>query len=239
MTSLSIIIPAFNEEAALPATLAAVRTACQSTEHVTAEIVVVDNASSDQTATIARLNGARVVEEPVQSIARARNRGAAESNGQHLLFLDADVTIPIGLLAQIAQVLENPSCLGGGCEVRYPANKRSVRLYLWTWRVLGRSIHAVQGAAQFVRRDIFEVLGGYDETIWMGEDVDFSWRLRKLARTQRKQVVTLREHNVTASPRRFDQWPLLRTLVYTNPLFVSLSRRRRGVWSGWYLQPPR
>jgi nicotinic acid phosphoribosyltransferase len=41
------------------------------------------------------------------------------------------------------------------------------------------------------------------------------------------------------APRRFDRWPLWRTLVWTNPVVAFALRRRRGAWNGWYNQPPR
>ena len=78
-----IIIPAFNEEAYLPATLATVRAGvdhlrarCATDAAVSVNVIVVDNNSTDETAAVARNEGSRVVYEPVQGIARARNTGA-------------------------------------------------------------------------------------------------------------------------------------------------------------------
>ncbi len=71
----SIIIPAYNEEELLPATLASVGKAMQAVSSHRGEIVVADNDSSDRTAEIARDAGARVVYEEHRQIARARNSG--------------------------------------------------------------------------------------------------------------------------------------------------------------------
>ena len=98
----SIIIPAFNEGAELPATLAAIR-AAMAAQRLTGECIVVDNNSTDSTAAIATAAGADlVVFEPINQIARARNTGAQASRGQQLIFVDADTRICAELLAAAA-----------------------------------------------------------------------------------------------------------------------------------------
>ena len=92
----------------------------------------------------------------------------------------------------------------------------------------------VQGAAQFCREDVFAEIGGYDERVWMGEDVDFHWSLRRLARRTGRHVRFVREPRVRPSCRRFDKWPLWKILVWTNPVVIGLFRRRKAVWRGWY-----
>jgi len=94
-------------------------------------------------------------------------------------------------------------------------------------------------ATQFCRRDIFDELAGYDETIFMGEDLDFFWRLQKLARRRGLRVAIIRDVTVCPSSRRFDQWPLWRILVWTNPFFLLALRRRRMAWTGWLAKPVR
>ena len=97
----------------------------------------------------------------------------------------------------------------------------------------------VQGAAQFCRKDAFAEVGGYDESVWIGEDVDFYWSLRKLAGRAGRHVRLLREPRVRPSCRRFDKWPLWKTLVWTNPVFIGLFRRWKPVWKSWYSYPVR
>jgi len=239
VSSLSIVIPAHNEEAALPETLATLRTAIDRIGKRPVEVVVVDNASDDQTSEIAAGWGAVVVHEPAQSIARARNRGASESNGDFLVFIDADLQMPAHLLTRIVSEMEDPACWGGGCEIRYQPSSRILQSYLWFWRVLGRVMHAVQGSAQFITKDAFAAVGGYDESLWMGEDVDFFWRMRRAAKQAGGSVLELRDAGVVGSSRRFDTWPVHRVLFYTNPLVIWLLQHRRAAWSGWYEDPPR
>ena len=94
---LTIIIPAFNEEAYLPSTLDSIQTAAaqlRSDSDAEVDTIVVDNNSEDDTAAVAQSKGATVVHEPVQGIARARNAGAHHADGDVLVFVDADVILP-------------------------------------------------------------------------------------------------------------------------------------------------
>jgi hypothetical protein len=96
-----------------------------------------------------------------------------------------------------------------------------------------------QGATQFYRKDIFFTLKGYDQTMFMGEDVDLYWRLEKFARHQNGRVVFIEDMRVVPSTRRFDQWRLWRTLLWTNPFFILMFRRNKKCWQGWYNAVPR
>ena len=240
--TISVVIPAFNEERFLPQTLKHLH---QAAEHLGAvpdrhvEIIVVDNASSDWTAEIALASGTRVIPVPEHNIARVRNAGAGAASGDLLIFLDADTLIPETLLSRIVQVMEEPSCLGGAVDTDYQPARPLIRAYLRLWRLIGLSFGMAQGALQFCRRDAFSALRGYDEAIYMGEDVDFYWRLSKLAKARGQHIRLLRDVQVTPSCRRFDQWPTLRTLIKTNPFYITLYRRRRSAWHGWYRDVPR
>ena len=234
---LTIIVPAFNEEAYLVPTLGSIHAAAdhlRARSDVDVDIIVVDNASVDGTAAVARDLGATVVHEPVRGIARARNTGARRAAGDVLVFFDADVIVPRTLLVAICAAMRDPTCVGGGVDLDYRPRRLFVRLYLRVWRLLGRLTRMVQGAAQFCRKDVFEEVGGYDESVWMGEDVDFHWALRKLAARTRRTVRLLREPRVRPSCRRFDKWPVWKILVWTNPVFIGLFRRWKPVWKGWY-----
>jgi glycosyltransferase involved in cell wall biosynthesis len=87
---LSVVVPAFNEEKLLAATLRHIRAGLHGFDQNgwATELVVCDNNSTDRTARVARSAGARVVFEPVNQISRARNAGAAAAVGDWLLFVD-------------------------------------------------------------------------------------------------------------------------------------------------------
>lgn len=239
---ISVIIPAYNEESYIAATLDSINAAAErlwSSANASLETIVVDNNSGDGTAGIALKKGARVVHEPSQGISKARNTGARNSDGDVLVFVDADVVVPPAILEAIRDAMSNPSCVGGGVDIEYRPRHRSMRLYLKGWKILGRLLGMVQGATQFCRRTAFEQVGGYDETAWIGEDVDFYWALKKLARQTGGEVCLIKHLSVYPSSRRFDRQPVWKTLVWTNPLFIALLRRRKRVWGDWYSNPVR
>jgi GT2 family glycosyltransferase len=91
-----------------------------------------------------------------------------------------------------------------------------------------------QGAAQFCRKSAFEELGGFDESIFMGEDVDFYWRLASLAKKNGAYLKNIDDVEVVTSTRRFDRMSVLRTLILTHPLFIILFRKRIDAWKEWY-----
>jgi glycosyltransferase involved in cell wall biosynthesis len=239
---ISIVIPAFNEEEYLGETLASLNRAkafLQGKGGLPAEIIVVDNSSHDSTADRARALGATVALETQHNVAKVRNTGARLSNGNVLVFVDADTIVPDQLLSRIVEVMSDATCLGGAVDPDYRPMKRTVKFYLRFWRIIGRLTGMAQGATQFCRRDSFLALQGYDETLFMGEDVDFHWRLKRIAKRQNGSVVFIESLRVVPSTRRFDQWRLWRTLVWTNPLFILMFRRRGTRWQGWYKVAPR
>ena len=98
---ITFVIPAWNEESVLGATLEAVSAA---TRHVAepTEIIVVDDSSTDRTAEIARRHGARVVTVQHRQISATRNAGARAAQGDSLIFIDADTIVTLGAAAPFA-----------------------------------------------------------------------------------------------------------------------------------------
>jgi glycosyltransferase involved in cell wall biosynthesis len=240
--SISVIIPAYNEESGISHTLECINMAknyLRERGGPSADILVVDNASTDRTGEAARNSNVRVIQEAVRGVANARNAGARTAQGDTLVFIDADVVIPETTLWRVFQVMSNPRCIGGAVDTLYQPTSTLVKRYLEAWRALGRLLGMAQGAVQFCRRESFFSLGGYDETFYMGEDVNFYWRLTRKARKQDFHVCFIDDIRVVPSSRRFDQWPLWRILLWTNPIVVLLFRRQRKVWGGWYELPPR
>lgn len=241
-TSISIVIPAFNEEQYIGKTLDHINSArayLKNKSERLVEIIVVDNASTDRTAEVAESLDAKVLYEPVRNIGHVRNAGARLATGDTLVFIDADVLVPETLLWRIGQAMDSPECAGGAVSIDHRPKRTLIRLYLGFWRILGDLFDMAQGGTQFCRRNVFMELGGYDEAFYMGEDVDFYWRLRKHAARQQLKLCFLRDVEVVPSARRFDQWPVWRTLVWTNPLYALLFRRKMKAWGGWYQSGPR
>jgi glycosyltransferase involved in cell wall biosynthesis len=239
--SISVIVPAYNEELYIAPTLRAITAArdyLQARAECPVEILVVNNGSTDKTAEIARGLGATVLFDSNHNIARARNCGAKSASGEVLVFIDADTLVPEPILLRIHHLTED-RCLGGGADTLYTPKRASMALYLGIWRVIGKLATMVQGPLQFCRKDVFLVIGGYDESILIGEDVDFFFRLCRYAKSVRGSVTHIVDLRVRPSARRFDRWPLWRVLVYTNPVFIGLFNRVPRAWGGWYVDVPR
>ena len=235
--NLSVIIPAFNEERYLPATLAALRAASAG---MPGELIVVDNQSSDATRDIAARHGAVVVSESVHNIGKVKNTGAGAAAGDILVFIDADTLVPPTLLARIAEVMARENCLGGAVAVAYTEFRRPwMKWYLKGWGFWGSVFNMKQGAAQFCRKDAFRQVGGYDETIYMGEDIEFYWRLSKHARRVHGSLHFIQAPKVLSSSRRFDAMSVWRVLLLTHPIMIRLNWKRASLWKDWYDVPVR
>jgi glycosyltransferase involved in cell wall biosynthesis len=236
---LSIVIPSYNEENYLPATLESVRAALNDIPD--SEVIVVDNESTDATREIAVSFGAKVVDASVHNIARVRNTGAASAQGDVLVFVDSDTLVPPGLFNRIIELMSDEAVIGGSVDVRYePVPKQAwIRIYMFTFQNIGRLLKWRQGAAQFCRSSAFRDLGGYDETIYVGEDVEFHWRLAKFARRSGRRVVFIDDPTVSTSPRRFEHLGLVRSLFFTHPAVVFIGWRTRFIWKYWYDKPIR
>jgi rSAM/selenodomain-associated transferase 2 len=194
-SSISVIIPTFNEENFV---LAAIRSANQQGGRT--EIIVVDGGSTDKTVEVARPHA--VVINSWRGRAVQMNTGAGHATGDVFLFLHADSCLPPLALANLEQVIREPQVVGGTFTLRFDHAKWTLRLIAFFSRLKFRYFHyGDQGI--FVRRDIFEQLGGFKEIPIM-EDLDFLQRLR------RKGQVALIKLPVTTSSRRFLENGILR-----------------------------
>ena len=189
--SISIVVPAFNEERLLGGTLKAIRAAAPFPH----ELIVCDNNSTDRTAEIAREHGAKLVFEPVNQISRARNAGAAAATGEWLIFIDADSTPSRALLEDVISVM--PHCIGGGATVDLGNARRDVRMWVALWNAISRSCSWAAGSFIFCRADAFRAVGGFSTDLFAAEEIDLSRKMKKLGR-----FVILHRHPLRTSDRK-------------------------------------
>ena len=183
----SVVIPAYNEERYLGRCLEALR--AQSYPASQFEIIVVDNASTDATAEIARRFKTRIVREPHKGVARARQTGFEAARGEVIASTDADTQVPPYWLARIVGHFQANPALGGvyGPVYWYDGrpHEKIIMRYPVTWALMisnqvGRTLWV--GSNFAVRRDLFWQVGGFDIERLSGEDIDLSRRLRRVAR---------------------------------------------------------
>ena len=176
----SFIVPAYNEEVELPATLATIHDAGKRANQY--EIIVADDGSTDQTARVARDHGAEVVSISRRQIAAARNAGARVARGDILFFVDADTHINAKHIDGAIAALEQ-GFSGGGARVQMSGEvplwaRISVAFFCAVY--FGLKLGA--GAFLFTTRRNFDGVGGFDESLFIGEEIYFSLALRKLGR---------------------------------------------------------
>ena len=218
---ISFIVPAYNEEHELSATLAAIRKAASGATQ-SHEIIVVDDASTDASAKIASDAGAKVIPINRRHIAASRNAGARAAQGEYLFFVDADTRISEAHVTGGIAALEN-GCAGGGARVAMDG-------FVPVWgRLLLRGFSSVYfglnlgaGAFLFTTRRNFDVVGGFDEQYFAGEEVYFSLELKKVGGFK-----VLREPVVT-SARKLRMYP---AKDFLRKFFGVIFRGRRAVRS--------
>ena len=129
---ISIIIPAFNEEEYLPATLDAVEVASAHLLNREDVDVETDRRGQQQRGWHRRSRDQRVRRSLSEGFRGFRGLAtrALHAGGDVLVFVDADVLIPESLLAEITSVMSDSKCVGGGVDVDYRPNRRTITLLL-------------------------------------------------------------------------------------------------------------
>ena len=179
---LSFIVPAYNEEHELPRALAAIRAAAEASTQPY-EVIVVDDASTDATAQIAKAAGAIVVPVQYRQIAAVRNAGARVARGDVFFFVDADTFISPAHVTG-AQAALAAGCAGGGARVTTDGSVPLWgRVFVYVFSAFYfTAANLGAGAFLFTTRQNFEAAGGFDERLFAGEEVYFSQALKKLGR---------------------------------------------------------
>ena len=231
----SFVVPAYNEEALLPRCLEAI-TAEIARSGRAAEIVVVDNASTDRTREVALATpGVRVVVEEERGLVPARRAGHRAARGKLIANIDADTIVPEGWLERtLSEFARDPDLVGLSGPYIYYDSPRSVRVAaacfyrcaFVAYLVVRFVMHAgsmMQGGNFVVQRDALERAGGFDsEFRFYGEDTDLARRLSKVGSVKFSfRLVAF------SSGRRFAGEGVMRVgLTYTANFFWATFRKR-------------
>jgi glycosyltransferase involved in cell wall biosynthesis len=178
---LSVIVPVRNGARSLPHLLESLERQTLATERY--EVIVVDNASRDDTAHVAAAHGARVVHEPIANRSRARNSGAAHAVAALFAFTDADCVAHPEWLAHLLDNADRAPLLAGDVRLRTGARPNAIERFESLWRFGQQAWVEQQGWAAtanlLVHRHAFVAIGGFDPA-WrhIAEDADFCLRSR-------------------------------------------------------------
>jgi glycosyltransferase involved in cell wall biosynthesis len=201
---ISVIVPAFNEEKLLGASLVEIKSAASAFTRRgwDFELIVCDNNSTDRTSEIARAAGATVVFEPFNQIGRARNTGAAAATGDWLIFVDADSHPSAGLLGEVADAIVSGKYLAGGSTVWLDQRVFAADVFTRLWNGLSRFQRLLAGSFIFVEAAAFRKLGGFSNQFFAAEELDLSRRLKVLARVAGRKIIILHRHPLRTSARK-------------------------------------
>jgi glycosyltransferase involved in cell wall biosynthesis len=227
---ISFIVPAHNEQAVLGRTLQAIHDSARVVGQPY-EIIVVNDASTDATAEVARQHNATVVTVNHRQIAATRNSGGRAARGERLFFIDADTTANPRAIASALRVMDKGAA-GGGAPT-WPAD--AVPLYVWLMALVyvipAKLAGFTGGAFMFSTREAFHASGGFDERLYWAEEGSFALALKRVGR-----FVVIWEHVLT-SGRRFRTLSGFQLLTTFGRMFLSpfkMFTRRSSVQKIWY-----
>jgi glycosyltransferase involved in cell wall biosynthesis len=230
LPTLSIIIPAWNEEKYVGSTIGSLKHAAAvyaRERGCTAEIIVVDNNSHDRTGAVAREHDAQVVFEPVNNIGKARNAGARVARGKYIAFCDADNQVTENLLVLIHDHLEDGKIVGGGTWIEPSRKNAKIRFFYFLWHLYVTCSRVGVGMMHCRRAD-FESFGGFDETIYAAEDLQLAYDLRKVGQPRGQKFELIKKGWIITSTRKLDQTPLWEMIAKLVGFGFGLQRKIRS-----------
>lgn len=231
---ISVIVPAYNEEGEISACLAAL------SEQVAAEafeVIVVDNGSTDKTSEVAQRFSSqldiRVVPEPKKGRGQARATGCRVARGEIFFSTDADAKVPPEWLSEMTKKLRDT----GAVAVVSNATISDCRpitnwlfnvgapLYTFLYRVCAGH-YFLPGFSFAIRRDIYELSGGFNPELNAMEDVELSWRVQKFG-----AIRLVRNVKIVFSGRRFRKGFFRGVWGYVPPFVDALRHRTTATLS--------
>jgi glycosyltransferase involved in cell wall biosynthesis len=231
--SISLIVPAYNEEAYIGPCLDAIMVHARDR---VSELIVVDNGSTDGTRAIVQsYPGTTYVFEPRKGITKARQCGFRSARGEVLAFVDADTIPPAGWIEQIeAQFRGDPklACLSG--PYLYHDLPPLRRWIASAWFIAVRPFAPIFGGIVVggnfaIRRSALEKMGGFDVGIeFYGEDADIAHRARKFGRVRFRPQLRM-----PTSGRRLEEEGYVRTAGLYLVNFLSIAMGGRPVTHGY------
>lgn len=228
-SKLSFIVPAYNEELFISDTLQRINAVAASIGQLY-EVIVVNDASTDNTVDIARQHNAHVITVNNRQIAATRNAGAYSARGSHFFFIDADTLINETIILKAIETM-NAGAVGGGSAFRYD---ELTPLYGGILQSIFVPLYRIRGLAcgcfLFCTREAFEAVGGFNEKLYATEEAEISRSLK-----QHGKFVILND-SVTTSGRKFRLYSASKILSTLSKIALLRSRfvQERRNLELWY-----
>lgn len=184
----SIVIATKNEESNLPRLLLSLK----KQEYSPIEIIVVDNFSTDKTLEIAQLHGCKTIQFGNERSAQ-RNKGTRMAKGSYLLFLDADMELPLTVVKEAVSTIHRSNAVALIIPEDIPVTSFFTRIKQLEKRMYwNRS--AIE-APRFFERHSFQKIQGYDESLIAGEDWDIGQRAKTFGTISRTRIPLFHHEN--------------------------------------------
>src|SRR5262249_11942598 len=235
---LSIIVPCYNSEATIRTCLDSI---VKQATSVVFDVTVVDS-SIDRTAEIVgnEYPGVRLIRLSSRTFAgAARNIGVKATRGPYCMMIDSDCIAAPDLVNRVFNTLSHEcySAVGGAIGNGTPHSWSGLLGYLLEFKEFlpsspKRAVDGMATANITYRREVFEAMGGFDETMWLGEDILFNWRLTRAGYT----IIFDPELGVTHLNRT--GWRNVLTYQYNLGRMSAVARRKGGLPGNLLLRFP-
>ena len=230
----SIIIPAHNEESYIKKCLDSIKSASDTFNENDVEVIVVLNRCDDLTESIALEYGTKIVKDDSKNLSKIRNSGADQATGSILLTIDADSWMSENMLIEVERALRTGKYIGGGVPIipeRYSFGITVTMLFVLTVvKMLG-----IAGGLYWCYRKDFEAIGGFNEDLLIGEDLDFAQRLKAYGKKHKRCFISLGKVNIGTSMRKLDKfgdWYLFTSML---SLMRNMKALKRGNYKARHL----
>jgi len=230
---ISVIIPTLNEEKYLEKTLLSIKAQTIKQPY---EIIVSDGKSKDRTVEIAKKYADKIVICNKKGISVGRNLGAKYAEGEILVFVDADTILLPNTLEEVYKEVKKKNVALVSCPVAPSSYSPSFYFLYWFYNQFSKNSIKVgkpQIAGMFMatKKEIFNLVGGFDEKLKILEDFDFSERVSKFGK-----VKIVESALVLTSPRRIEKWGKAKGAAKYLAIYLAYLLTRRDV--GWKIYKP-
>lgn len=235
---ISVVIPTLNEEKLITQTLSQFTTELRKKYYI--EIIISDGGSTDSTIEKVKSTADLVLTSTPgikQNISIGRNTGANNASGDYLYFFNADTRIKniFYFFEKTISELQNPDTAALTMKFCvFPEEKKFsdslfhafYNTYVYILNSIGMGMG--RGECHIVKRNIFEKVNGYNESLAAGEDFDLYRRIKNLGK-----IKFIRSLTVFESPRRYRKYGYARVLLDWSKNAVSVILKDRSVSEEW------
>lgn len=225
--SISIVIPTLQEEKYIGNLLSNLL-------HIdpNLEVIIIDGGSTDKTVDVARKFTEKVYVLKTRGIGMARNYGAYRSNGDVIIFMDADTNPQPDFIEKVVSAFKRERVVGVTCNIMpkdpLPHEQAFFKLYNFILFILSLFKPHSRGVFLAVRRDAFMRVGGFNEHLPCGEDHEIIFRLSRIGR-----IIFLRDLVIYESMRRFRKLGFFKVLKIWVRDYIFLLLFNRTVSRSW------